>query len=53
MQLVGSVFVAIAPVLILTFIINQDWFWKFSPEWLKQYATESALAEFAWSACWR
>jgi len=40
MQLVASVFVAIAPALILTYVINQDWFWRFSPEWLKQYATE-------------
>ena len=40
MQLVASVFVAIAPVLILTFLVNQDWFWRFSPDWLKQYATE-------------
>jgi two-component system, cell cycle sensor histidine kinase and response regulator CckA len=37
MQLVASVFVAIAPVLVLTYIINQPWFWKFAPEWLRAY----------------
>src|SRR5271154_868873 len=40
MQLVASVFVAIAPALALTYLVNQDWFWNFSPDWLKQYATE-------------
>ncbi len=40
MQLVASVFVAIAPVLVLTFLVNQDWFWNYSPEWLKPYATD-------------
>ncbi|HEY2328330.1 MAG TPA: HAMP domain-containing protein, partial [Verrucomicrobiae bacterium] len=39
MQLVASVFVAIAPVLVLTYIVNQDWFWRYAPEWLRQYAT--------------
>ena len=38
MQLVFSVFVAIAPALVLTYIVNQSWFWQFAPEWLKQYA---------------
>lgn len=38
-QLVASVFVAIAPALVLTYIVNQDWFWTFSPDWLKPYAT--------------
>ena len=37
MQLVTSVFVAIAPVLVLTYIINQPWFWKYAPEWLRNY----------------
>ena len=38
MQLVFSVFVAIAPALALTYIVNQSWFWQFAPGWLKQYA---------------
>jgi signal transduction histidine kinase/CheY-like chemotaxis protein/HAMP domain-containing protein len=38
MQLVGSVFLWILPALVLTFIVNQSWFWEFAPEWLKQYA---------------
>src|SRR5450432_1434064 len=37
MQLVASVFVAIAPVLVLTYIVNQPWFWKFAPDWMRQY----------------
>ena len=37
MQLAGSVFVAIAPVLVLTYIVNQPWFWQYSPPWLKDY----------------
>ncbi len=37
MQLVGSVFVAIAPVLVLTYIVNQPWFWQFAPDWLRDY----------------
>jgi two-component system, cell cycle sensor histidine kinase and response regulator CckA len=37
MQLVGSVFVAIAPVLVLTYIVNQQWFWKYAPDWLRDY----------------
>ena len=40
MQLVASVFVAVAPALVLTYIVNQDWFWTFSPDWLKPYATQ-------------
>ncbi len=38
MQLVGSVFLWISPALVLTYIVNQDWFWQFAPEWLKHYA---------------
>src|ERR1017187_4018445 len=38
MQLVASVFLWISPALLLTFIVNQNWFWEFAPEWLKQYA---------------
>jgi K+-sensing histidine kinase KdpD len=38
MQLVTSVFLWISPALVLTYIINQDWFWRFAPEWLKHYA---------------
>ena len=37
MQLVASVFVAIAPVLVLTYIVNQPWFWKYAPESWRQY----------------
>ena len=37
MQLVASVFVAIAPILVLTYLVNQDWFWQFAPDWLKNY----------------
>jgi signal transduction histidine kinase/CheY-like chemotaxis protein len=38
MQLVASVFLWISPALVLTFIINQDWFWAYAPEWLRHYA---------------
>ena len=40
MQLVASVFVAIAPVLVITYLVDQSWFWQFAPEWLKPYATD-------------
>ena len=40
MQLVFSVFVAIAPALVLTYIVNQSWFWQFAPEWMKPYALD-------------
>jgi len=46
MQLVGSVFVAIAPALVLTFIVNQTWFWQFAPEWMKRYALSVPWASF-------
>ena len=39
MQLVASVFLWIAPALVLTFILNQDWFWKYAPAWLQQYTS--------------
>ena len=38
-QLVASVFLWISPALVLTFIINQKWFWEFAPAWLKPYAS--------------
>ena len=38
MQLVLSVLLWISPALVLTFIINQDWFWRYAPEWLRPYA---------------
>jgi len=38
MQLVASVFLWISPALLLTFLVNQSWFWEYAPEWLKQYA---------------
>ncbi len=37
-QLVASVFLWISPALVLTFIINQNWFWENAPEWLRHYA---------------
>jgi len=46
MQLVASVFVAIAPALALTYIVNQSWFWQFAPEWLKEYALDVPWASF-------
>ncbi|HLX94222.1 MAG TPA: ATP-binding protein [Verrucomicrobiae bacterium] len=47
MQLVASVFVAIAPALVLTYLVNQTWFWAFAPHWLKQYALDVPWASFA------
>jgi hypothetical protein len=47
MQLVASVFVAIAPALVLTYLVNQKWFWEFAPGWLKQYALDVPWASFA------
>ena len=47
MQLVASVFVAIAPALVLTFLINQTWFWEFAPKWLRQYALDVPWTSFA------
>jgi signal transduction histidine kinase/HAMP domain-containing protein/ActR/RegA family two-component response regulator len=47
MQLVFSVFVAIAPALVLTYIINQSWFWQFAPDWMKKYALNVPWASFA------
>ena len=38
MQLVASVFLWIMPALVLTFIVNQNWFWEYAPDWLKRYA---------------
>ena len=46
MQLVASVFVAIAPALALTYLVNQSWFWEFAPHWLKQYALDVPWASF-------
>ncbi len=46
MQLVASVFVAIAPALGLTFLVNQTWFWEFAPRWLKQYALDVPWTSF-------
>ena len=37
MQLVASVFIAIAPFLVLTYIVNQAWFWQFAPSWVRDY----------------
>ena len=46
MQLVASVFVAIAPALVLTYIVNQSWFWQFAPDWMKEYALDVPWASF-------
>jgi len=46
MQLVASVFVAIAPALVLTYIVNQSWFWQFAPDWMKTYALDVPWASF-------
>ena len=47
MQLVASVFIAIAPALTLTYLVNQTWFWEFAPDWLKQYALDVPWASFS------
>jgi signal transduction histidine kinase/ActR/RegA family two-component response regulator len=47
MQLVASVFVAITPALVLTYIVNQNWFWEFAPSWMKQYALDLPWASFS------
>jgi signal transduction histidine kinase/CheY-like chemotaxis protein len=57
MQLVASVFVAIAPVLVLTYIVNQSWFWEFAPEWLHYYFVDVPwlsllVGIFALTAAW-
>jgi signal transduction histidine kinase/ActR/RegA family two-component response regulator/HAMP domain-containing protein len=46
MQLVASVFLWILPALILTFIVNQKWFWDYAPDWLSQYALTVPWASF-------
>jgi signal transduction histidine kinase/CheY-like chemotaxis protein/HAMP domain-containing protein len=46
MQLVASVFVVIAPALVITYIVNQEWFWRFAPDWVKPYATDVPWASF-------
>ena len=46
MELVTSVFIAIAPALALTYIVNQTWFWQFAPDWLKQYAISVPWTSF-------
>ena len=37
MQLVASVFLWMLPAFVLTFIVNQDWFWNFAPDQIKNY----------------
>ena len=46
MQLIASVFLWVSAALILTFIINQNWFWEFAPDWLRQYAITMPWASF-------
>jgi signal transduction histidine kinase/CheY-like chemotaxis protein/HAMP domain-containing protein len=45
-QLVASVFLWISPALVLTYIVNQNWFWDYAPEWLRQYALSVPWASF-------
>ena len=40
-----SIFV-LAIALILTFIVNQKWFWDYAPDWLSQYALTVPWASF-------
>lgn len=44
--MVASVFVAIAPALLMTYLVNQSWFWEFAPKWLRQYAMDVPWASF-------
>jgi len=37
MQLVASVFLWISPALVVTYIVNQNWFWEYAPGWLREY----------------
>ncbi len=46
LQLVASVFVAIAPVLVLTYIVNQPWFWQYSPAWVHDYFLDVPWVSF-------
>ena len=46
MQLVASVFLFISPALVLTYIINQRWFWQFAPAWMRDYALDVPWASF-------
>jgi signal transduction histidine kinase/ActR/RegA family two-component response regulator/HAMP domain-containing protein len=46
MQLVASVFLWISPALVLTYIVNQDWFWEYAPEWMKEYALSVPWGSF-------
>jgi len=45
-QLVASVFIAIAPALVLTYIVNQPWFWQFSPVWVRDYFMDVPWVSF-------
>jgi signal transduction histidine kinase/ActR/RegA family two-component response regulator/HAMP domain-containing protein len=45
-QLVASVFLWISPALVLTFILNQDWFWNYAPDWLRQFAAKLPWESF-------
>ena len=46
MQLVASVFLWILPALVLTFLVNQNWFWQFAPAWMQLYATSVPWSSF-------
>src|SRR6516162_8402792 len=46
MQLVASVFLWISPALVLTFILNQDWYWNYAPDWLRQFAAKLPWESF-------
>ena len=46
LQLVFSVFLWISPALVLTYLVNQDWFWRYAPEWLRHYSTSVPWESF-------
>ena len=46
LQLVFSVFLWISPALVLTYLVNQDWFWRYAPEWLRHYTTSVPWESF-------
>src|SRR5579859_415482 len=46
MQLVASVFLWISPALVLTFLVNQKWFWDYAPDWMRPYAIDLSWISF-------
>ncbi len=47
MQLVASVFIAIAPAMVLTYLVNQPWFWEFAPDKIREYIVDVPWASFS------